>query len=118
MPTFPTLSTYPVDNNFNETLAYDPSIQSQSEDGTIISRARFTTTKKQWGDITYNNLTEADKLLLDAFQTTVMVGANTFTWTNPRDDLEYTVRFAGLIKYSIHPSLHGIWLASFSLVEA
>jgi len=117
MPTFPTLSTEPIDRDFSEALAYDPSIKSQAEDGTILSRARFTTTKKKW-TMSYNNLTEADKLLLDAFQTTVMVGALTFTWTNPRDDIAYTVRFAEPLDYTIHPSMQGIWLVSFTLIEA
>lgn len=118
MPTFPTLSTDPIDRDFQETLTVDPSIRSRMEDGLVISRARDTITKKLWKVIPYNNITEEDKLLLDAFQDEVKVGAATFDWTNPRYNIVYVVRFVEPIKYTIHPGRQGIWLAEFSLEEA
>lgn len=99
MANFPTISVDPqVD--YDEELAYDPSLRSQQSDGTIVSRAKFTVTKKKF-KLTYRFLTQADKALLDAFQDSVMVAASTFTWTSPHqgDGAAYTVRFEGPIKY-------------------
>jgi hypothetical protein len=115
--TFPTLSRYP-NNNFKETLAYDPSIKSQAEDGTIISRPRFTTTKKQWGDINYDFLTANDKELLEEFQTAVMVGGDVFTWVHPKTNVSYTVRLSAPINFTMDSENSDLWTVSFSLIEA
>jgi hypothetical protein len=116
MASFPSLSRYPNEGGVHETLAYDPSLKSQSEDGIILSRARFTTTKKKW-DISYNYLTDTDKILLLALQTEVMVSADVFTWTNPQNNTSYTVRFAEPIKFDLMPNDRNCWSVSFSLIE-
>lgn len=119
MASFPTLSRDPDIGTFKETLAYDPSIRSQMADGSVISRAAFTGTKKQW-DIQYRFLTAADKVLLDAFQDTVMVGGSSFSWTSPQQDdgSTYTVRLKGPIQYTLMESSHREWSAKLVLIEA
>jgi hypothetical protein len=114
---FPTLSRSANHNNFNETLAYDPSIKSQFEDGAVLSRARFTTTKKKW-NVQYNYLTDTDKSLLETLQETVMVGADTFNWTNPEDSSTYPVRLAEPIQFKMEPRELDLWEARLTLVEA
>jgi len=115
--TFPNLSKYPSDKYHIETLAYDPSIRTQAEDGVVMSRARFTTTKKRW-EITYDNLTETDKGLLDTMQGDAMVGGDTITWTNPKDDIEYIVRLAEPIEFSMKVEDVSLWETTIIFIEA
>lgn len=118
MATYPTLSRDPIPSSYKETKAYDPSIRSQFEDGKILSRARFTANKKRW-DLVYTYLTTADKVLLDDFQDTVMVGADTFTWTNPdqNDNTSYTVRLEKPIEFKLHSGSTLEYQAMVSLIE-
>ena len=97
---FPTLSRSIAREGYTEKLAYDPSIKTQAEDGVVLVRARFTTTKKKFS-IPYNNLTIADKTLLIAWQNTIMVGGDTVTWTNPVDSVIYTVRLDQPLEFSL-----------------
>ena len=116
--TFPTLSVGPV--TVNPSPAYDPSIRSQSEDGKMISRRRFTGNKKKF-DLIYNNLSAADKILLESMQETVGVGADTISWTNedPNDSSTYTVRLSteGIL-FDIKPSDYNLHSARFTFIEA
>jgi len=114
---FPTLSVYPNDDSFVETLAFDPSLRSQAEDGTVISRAKFTGVKKKF-IVSYTYLPVADKVLLEALQLAVLVGADTIVWTHPITDVVYTVRLAEPIEFSIKPQQATIWQAVFTLIEA
>ena len=59
---FPTLSVGQV--VAHPTRAYDPSLRSQKEDGLIISRRKYTGNKQQF-EIKYDNITAADKVLLE-----------------------------------------------------
>jgi hypothetical protein len=115
METFPTLSQGL--DRIDETLAYNPSASSQMENGVVISRAKFTTTKKKW-ELQYSFLTAADKTLLTTLQITVMVGADKFNWTNPKDSIVYTVRFSDPIQFSAETKLPDLWQAKFTLIEA
>jgi len=117
MADFPTLSRGVSLSNFKEELAYNPAIQSQAEDGTIISRGRFTGRKKEW-EIEYTLLTEADKGLLDTLQAERNVSGNTFTWDHPKTDVEYSVRLKDPIEFRIEPSNHEKWSARFIIIEA
>ncbi len=117
MADFPTLSRGVNLLNFRDGLAYNPAIQSQAEDGTIISRGRFTSTKKRW-EIEYNFLTAADKVLLEALQTTVNVSGDVFNWTHPKTSVVYSVRLKDPIQFGIEPSNHDEWSARFVIIEA
>jgi len=116
MADFPVLSRG-VNFSFKESLAYNPAIQSQAEDGKVISRGRFTGTKKEW-DVEYNLLTEADKTLLETLQNTVNVSGDVFNWTHPKTSVIYSVRLTDPIRFSIEPSNHDKWAARFNIVEA
>ena len=89
MSDFPVLTRCP--NTIQETIAYDPTIRSEYEGGVIKSRPRYTSILKRW-QLFYRHLTAEDRTALRTLQTTYLVGSKTFTWTNPEDDVEYTVR--------------------------
>jgi len=116
MADFPTLSRGVSLQHFTEGLAYNPSIQSQAEDGKIISRGRFTGEKKQW-EIGYNLLTESDKTLLETLQTTVNVSGDVFNWAHPKTSTVYSVRLKNPIRFSIEPEEHTTWAAIFTIIE-
>ncbi len=116
MADFPVLSRG-VEFSFRERLAYNPAIQSQAEDGKVISRGRFTGTKKEW-DVEYTLLTEDDKDLLEALQTTVNVSGDVFNWTHPKTSVEYSVRLRDPMEFSIEPGDHSKWSGRFIIVEA
>lgn len=117
MADFPTLSRGVSLQNFKERLAYNPAIQSQMEDGKIISRGRFTGTKNQW-TIEYNFLTEADKVLLIALQTAMNVSGDVFNWTHPKTSTIYSVRLRDPIEFAIESGNHSTWAARFEIIEA
>ncbi len=97
MSTFPTLSmppTFPLDEQRE-----DATIRSSFEAGYEHTRPRFTKVRYTW-NIKYNLLPSADKATLEAFVTTVREGADSFTWTNPVDNVSHTVRFSQIPKYS------------------
>lgn len=114
---FPTLSRdAPRIDSFKETKAQDPTIRSPMESGKVLVRARFTTVKRKW-EFIYDNLTEADKTLLDAFEDSIMVGAETVTWTHPKTLVGYVVRLAEPIKFNVQSTNKDLWEATFHLVE-
>ena len=119
MANWPTLSRGPAPSSFSETKAYDPSLRSQVEDGEVISRARFTANKKLFR-MRFEYLTSADKILLDAFQDTVMVGADTFNFTNEdqNDATTYTVRLVNPIIFRIVSGNTLQYTAEVVLMEA
>lgn len=92
---FPALSVSPSVNGWEEGKALDPTIRSQKEGGYVSTRPRFTRIPKKW-KLSYsqgNALPLADKLLLEAHEESVKVGADSFSWTNPMDGVTYTVRY-------------------------
>ena len=114
---YPTLSVGPI--LVNPSPAFDPSIRSQAEDGQVISRRRFTGNKKQF-ELTYDNLTAADKVLLETLQDAVGVGADTITWTSedPNDLITYVVRLSPEgIKFENKPSDYSKYTATFTFIE-
>jgi len=117
MATFPSLSRGEDLKHFVEKLAYNPAIQSQMEDGKVISRGRFTKTKKMW-EINYTFLTDADKTLLETLQETVNVSGDVFDWTHPKTSVVYSVRFKEPINFFVEPTDSDKWAASFTLIEA
>lgn len=115
MATFPTLSAEPDVRNYSETIAYDPTIRSDTEGGYTITRARFTRLRKKW-HIYYPVMTVTDKDTLQNFEKSVLVGSDSFEWTNPADGQTYTVRFVTSIIY--RPlSTKNYWIVEFDLEE-
>jgi len=113
---FPTLTQGASFQNFSESSAVDPSIRSEFEDGTVLSRARFTTLKKSF-TIGYNFITSADKTKLTSMQTAIKIGANTFFWTNPSDDTEYEVYLMGPMQFQVEPRNFNYWSVMLNLAE-
>jgi len=116
MADYPTLSQNPDAEAFSESAAIDPTLRDEFENGSVSTRAKFTSVKKKW-DIVYRFLSAADKATLATFQATVNYGAGSFNWTNPIDSVAYVVRFGGLIEFKVEPENGSLWRVSFTLVE-
>lgn len=116
MANFPTLtSCQPHTDSWREQKAADPAIRSKSEGGYTKTRARYTRAPKSW-KFYYAALSPADKSTLEGFETTVKVGSDSFTWTNPATGTSFTVRFTEPIKFSTVFGKNS-WKAELSLEE-
>ena len=103
----------------------DPGISSQMEDGTVISRARFTRSRLtfylSWGE--KNPLTTEEKLqLLDFYQKKAKGVSEKFEWTcnspfSSHYGQKFTVRFVGESP-RFRMIAPGYWGASCTLQEA
>mgnify|MGYP001578067759 CR=1 FL=1 len=116
MPNFPSFAVAPSVEGWEEEAASDPTIRSETEGGYTQTRPRFTRIRGKW-TIQYTTMTLADKNTMKTFErTTVIGGSNSFTWTNPADSTQYTVRFLGTVKYKMHINKN-YWDISFVLEE-
>lgn len=116
MADYPTLSrnpSYPLTDD-----AEDPAIKSDFEAGYTQTRARFTRTRRVF-EVGYKAMTNADKLLLEAFADTVKGGVDSFAWTHPITSVSYTVRFDKRPKFQAvdYGDDGTIWETSFTLVQ-
>src|SRR5690554_1300238 len=104
----------------------DPGISSQMEDGTVLSRARFTksrlTFSLRWGDSNDNPLTTDEKdTLLNFYRDIIKGSSQRFTWyCNAKNSSfygeEFTVRCINPPKFNeICP---GFWSGTMTLQEA
>lgn len=117
MATFPTLSengvtippSYPLIEQVEDSV-----IRSNFDGGYVQTRARYTRIRKTW-KINYSNLSNTNKNTLVAFLNTVNGGADSFTWTNPIDEVSYSVRFT--IPPICSHTLIDRWDVSFSLEQ-
>jgi len=114
MLTFPTLSSVPVFYAWTERLHADPTVATSAEQGCILSRLRATVTYKAW-TVQYRGMSYADKLTLEAFQSSVGVGADKFTYTCPTDLISYAVRFTGPIQFRLDPQDKTTWQIDFGI---
>ena len=114
MATFPVIYRHgtdvqnPVVGSFDDTMAHDPTIRSQSEGGYVTSRARFTRISRAW-TVKYEWMTKVNKTTIKAFEDARVGGSESFTWTNPADSANYTVRFLGLVRYTPHAHTNWLW---------
>ena len=115
MANFPILATNPWIDGWEEGVATDPTIRSQFEGGYVQTRARFTRIPNKFS-VHYGVLSTSDKDLLRAFEKTVKVGSDIFSWTNPENSVIYEVRFLSPIKYIPHSNSLW-WDVSFTLEE-
>lgn len=99
---FPTLTQGASFQNFSQGSVVDPTIKSEFTDGTVLTRARFTRMRKSFS-VGYNFITSADKTKLEALQTAIKIGANTFFWTDPSDDTEYEVHLTSPMTFQVEP---------------
>ncbi len=99
---------------------YDEEIQfktliSQFENGYEQRRAKWANPLRKF-TLVYNNRTSSELSTLRTLFTTKLGAATSFTWTNPNDSTEYTVRFdADSFKYS--NKAYGVYDVSFSVIQ-
>jgi len=103
-----TMIQNPVVETFDDNMAQDPTIRSQSEGGYVTSRARFTRVTRKW-TIRYEWMSKANKNTIKAFEDARHAGAESFTWTNPENATTYTVRFATPVTYTAHAHTNWLW---------
>lgn len=103
MANFPTLSQNPDISGWEEQVAFNPTIRSETDGGYVLTRARFTRLPRRW-NLVYRVLPVADVNTLKTFEGTVKVGSDSFLWTNPQNSTQYTVRLLEPIRYSMHGS--------------
>jgi len=97
-----TIEQTPVVGDFEDVLAFDPTIRSRFEGGYVSTRARFTRLPRAW-TIRFSGATQAGKDLIKAFENKHKGGSLAFTWTNPEDKAAYSVRFLGAVVYKAWP---------------
>lgn len=92
---------------------YLPQVKTEFEAGYVQSRPRHTRARHVF-KLSWNAVTAADYATLEAFFEAQQ--GNTFTWTHPVSETEYTVRFADdrLSPEFISP---GYWRVSLTLEE-
>jgi len=104
MATFPTIYRRgteihnPVVGKFKYKRAHDPAIRSLSSGGYVTSRAKFTRKSRVW-PLEYTWVKKTNKNIIEAFEDTVNVGSDSFTWLNPENATNYTVRFLDFVDY-------------------
>jgi hypothetical protein len=113
---FPVLSRGASFQNFTQDSAVDSTIRSEFEDGTVLTRARFTRIPNTF-NYGYSFLIAADKVLLENLQTSVKIGANTFYLTNPSDSVEYEVRLTSPMKFQVEPREFNHWRVFLNMAE-
>jgi hypothetical protein len=66
----------------------------------------------------YTLLTAADKVLLENLQTSIKIGAATFYWTNPSDDIEYELLLTSPMKFQVESRNFNYWNVRINATEA
>lgn len=110
---FPTLAANPIFPIAQRRV--DSVIRSGSEGGYQQTRQKFTRIPWIFGPVTYRSLTDADMALLEAFELTVMGGADSFVWPHPKTSTNYTVRFTEPLSFNFNR--FDRWDVSFLLEE-
>lgn len=100
MSTFPTLSINPERDSYKEKPGIDPTIRSEMDSGIIITRQKFTRVPLAF-EFEYSMLPADEKIILQSFEVSCGYGSGSFTWTNPTNSIDYTVRFSDPIEYKL-----------------
>jgi len=83
--------TIAPDFTVEEEIAYN-TLTTQFENGVEQRRAKWSTPMRKWRlEFRYKTATEKDSLV--SYFTGKLGSLTSFTWTNPIDSTEYTVRF-------------------------
>jgi len=94
------LSKNPTVEGYSQTVLFDPVLRSKTDGGYRHTRARFTRVPKKWR-LHYTAMSDTDKATMEAFEQACGYGAQSMTWTNPKDGQEYTVRFSKPVEYRL-----------------
>ena len=118
MADFPSLSTIPEAEGWQEGTGIDPTMRVEMESGIVMTRSRFTTVPKMWR-FAYRLMSNTDKETLETFEKdTVKYGADAFNWTNPIDTVVYSVRFGDKLLFQLEDTQQHQWSVSITLIEA
>jgi phage-related protein len=79
--------------NLDETTE-DPVVRSEFESGIVQTRARYTRMRGTWA-LGWANMWGPDYRTLLDFYRQMKGGALSFSWTHPRNDTTFEVRFKG-----------------------
>lgn len=117
MSDFPTLSTPPV-YPLKQSRDGDQFIKSKTEAGYVITRSRYSRARLKF-NVSYQNISAADKALLETLIDEVDGEIGYFTWTHPITSVSYTVRFDKTpeIEAVGHDGSSYYYNTSFDLVE-
>ncbi|GAH07829.1 unnamed protein product, partial [marine sediment metagenome] len=100
-----------------DSISTNPTIRSPKDAGYQQSRARFTRYPRAWR-VVYNGIITSDKNLIRTHEEERGVGGNSFTWTNPDDGADYTVRFIRpVMNQPWENTNYTRWIVSFDLEE-
>ena len=101
---------FPLDENLQ-----DPGIRSPMENGSVVSRARYTRIRRIF-NLRWSSLPNADKeTLFNFYENDIRGSSLTFNWTHPETLKTYVVRMTSLRAQKIRP---GFWLVDATLEEA
>lgn len=89
MAVFPTLSVEPTVKYADEIVK--PTVKVEFEGNYAQTRPKYTRSMEKFS-LHFRPITEADKTTLKTFFNTN--SGNSFTWTNPTNTIEYTIRFS------------------------
>jgi hypothetical protein len=116
--TWSTLNIEPPDYPLGVT-SIASTIRSESEAGYVITRPRYTRTRKRWS-LKWAMMSASDYTSLETFfNETTIGGANSFTWDHPITGTIYTVRFAeDELSFNLStPGVSGFYEGSVTLLE-
>ena len=80
-------------SSIEETVG-NPAIRSEMESGIVLTRARYTRTRRVW-TLTWANLRGGNYRTLRNFYVAKKGGSLSFSWTHPIENITITVRFNG-----------------------
>lgn len=78
----------------------DVAVATPTDGGYDITRPRHTRTPRREYTTGFTDISDADKLLLEAFYEARKGGSQSFTYTDPTKGVEKLVRFKGPLKLS------------------
>ncbi len=105
---------YIPDFVFDETIEYKTLI-SEFENGAEQRRRKWANPKGKW-ILKFNNRLKTELTAIKDFFKNKSGSFMSFTWTNPNDDTEYTVRFI-TDSFKFSRIAHDIYNFSFEFVE-
>lgn len=104
------LPNFPLDET-----PQDPGMRSPMENGSVVSRARYTRTRRTFS-LRWSSLPNADKeTLFDFYDNEIRGSSQTFNWTHPETSKPYVVRMTSLRAQKVGP---GYWSVEATLEEA
>ena len=118
MASFPALTRAVSHRGFTETKLIDPTVRSDYVSGAISTRPRFSGTIPRLFNVTYHHISAADKILLEAFEDSIDIGAVTFNWTNNLTAVVWTMRLSSPIKFGLEPKCIDKYFAQIEMFGA